>query len=61
MSEYVKDPSHPNGWKVISYSKGKKSGMKDDGAPMTAEAMDEGADGGSEGEEVPDDGWMDTR
>ncbi|KAI1628279.1 Pro-apoptotic serine protease nma111 [Exophiala viscosa] len=55
MSEYVKDPDQPHGWKVISYSKGKKSGSKDDGAPMTAEAMDEGADGASEGEEAPDE------
>ena len=55
MSEYVKDNDQPHGWKVISYSKGKSSGNKDEGAPMTAEAMDEGADGVSEGEEIPDE------
>ena len=55
MSEYVKDPSRPNGWKVISYgAKGKKVDPKSDGAPVTAEGMDEEVDGDSEGEEAPD-------
>ena len=55
MSEYVKDINKPNGWKVISYGgKGKKSGTKDDGAPVTAEAMDEEGDDGSEVDEAPD-------
>ena len=54
MSEYVKDLSRPNGWKVISSgAKGKKPGAKSDGAPVTAEAMDGEAEG-SEGEEGPD-------
>jgi hypothetical protein len=54
MSEYVKDISRPNGWKVISYgAKGKKPGSKSDGAPVTAEGMDEGAEA-SEAEEGPD-------
>lgn len=55
MSEYVKDPSRPNGWKVISYGgKGKKGGNKEDGAPVTAEAMDEGGEDASDVEEAPD-------
>lgn len=56
MSEYVKDSSRPNGWKVISYGdKGKKRGNKSDGAPVTAEGMDEGAEGSDGGEEGPDE------
>lgn len=55
MSEYVKDSSRPNGWKVISYGgKGKNPGNKIDGAPVTAEGMDEAVEG-SEGEEGPDE------
>ncbi|KAJ4523307.1 hypothetical protein HRR78_000803 [Exophiala dermatitidis] len=56
MSEYVKDDSKPTGWRVISYSgKGKQAGGKHDGAPITAEGMDEEA-GASEGDgdEAPD-------
>lgn len=54
MSEYVKDADEPNKWRVISYGKrGRKSGGKDDGAPVTAEAMDEECNG-SDGEEGPD-------
>jgi hypothetical protein len=53
MSEYVKDTSRPDGWKVISYgAKGKKS-EKGEGAPITAEGMDEGGDEPS-GDEAPD-------
>lgn len=54
MSEYVKDPV--NGWKSISYdSAGKRKTTVVDGAPVTAEAMDEGGgDGGSDMEEGPD-------
>ncbi len=55
MSEYVKDPSQPNGWKVISYdAQGKQSGNNSEGVPVTAEGMDEDADGGSDGGEAPD-------
>lgn len=61
MSEYVKDPNQGNSWKTISYgAKGKRT-TKDDGAPVTADAMDEGADEASDGEEAPDtesqSGW----
>lgn len=55
MSEYVKDPKQPTGWRVISYNaKGKKSGSKHDGAPITAEGMDEEAGASDGGEEAPD-------
>jgi hypothetical protein len=54
MSEYVKDPGQVSGWKTISYrSVGKQSGGDSDGAPLTAEGMDEGggdSDDGGEGE-----------
>ena len=54
MSEYVKDPTQPNGWKSISYgSFGKRKTAEIDGAPVTAEGMDEGAEeGGSDVEET---------
>lgn len=53
MSEYVKDDSTAKGWGQVSL---KKRGKKDeDGAPVTADAMDEGADDGSDGEEAPDE------
>lgn len=45
MSEYAR---RENGWKVISHRR------KEDGAPITAEGMDEGGDD-SGGEEGPDD------
>jgi len=62
MSEYVKDPSQPNRWKVISYdAHGKKSGGKHEGVPVTAEAMDEDANGGSDGDEAPDTGDLTSR
>lgn len=50
MSEYVKDTSTPSGWKIVSH---KQAGDKDDGAPLTAEGMDEEATGVS-GDEQPD-------
>ena len=57
MSEYVKDSGRPNGWKVISNGgKGRKSGSKDDGAPVTAEGMEEEGGNGSEVDEGPDCG-----
>lgn len=52
MSEYVKDPSSTSGWKTISYGKRQVRG---DGAPVTAEGMDEEGGGASEGDEGPDD------
>jgi hypothetical protein len=54
MSEYVKDAAQPGGWKAISYhSAGKNSGGDSDGAPLTAEGMEEGggeSDDGGDGE-----------
>lgn len=47
MSEYVKEPGTAAGWKTVSYRK------RTDGAPVTAEGMDEG-DGGSDGDEGQD-------
>lgn len=46
MSLYVKDNDQPTGWQVQSHRK--KMG---EGAPVTADGMDEGADEGSEMEE----------
>lgn len=51
MSEYVKDSGTSTGWKMVSYRKGKK---KDDGAPITADGMDEGGSEGTEGEAEPE-------
>ncbi|EED21123.1 nuclear serine protease HtrA2/Nma111, putative [Talaromyces stipitatus ATCC 10500] len=49
MSEYVKDPSAPAGWKVINYPKRDEASA--DQGNLTADAMDEGAeDGGSDAE-----------
>lgn len=62
MSEYVKDPTQLSGWKTISYhSAGKSSGGESDGAPLTAEGMDEGggeSDDGGEGEAEGEMDWM---
>ena len=47
MSEYVKDVAEPKGWKTILYnSAGQKRAASDesDGAPLTADGMDEGAE-----------------
>ena len=53
MSEYVKDPV--NGWRSISYdSAGKRKTTVGDGAPVTADSMDEGGDDG--GSDVEEDG-----
>lgn len=55
MSEYVKDPSKPNGWRVISYdSQGKKHKGGDEGIPITADAMSAEDDAASDGNEEPD-------
>lgn len=54
MSEYVKDAGQTSGWKTISYhSAGKQNGGESDGAPLTAEGMDErgGSEQGDEGDE----------
>jgi hypothetical protein len=52
MSEYVKDPASASGWKTISY--GRKQ-LRGDGAPVTAEGMDEEGGGTSDGDEAPDE------
>ena len=51
MSEYVKDPTKANGWKVISYGKKGTKNRGEEGVPITAEAMAED-DGMDEGEEA---------
>ena len=47
MSEYVRDPS--KGWKTVSHRK--KGGEEKDGAPVTADGMDEGGSGDEGGDE----------
>ncbi len=56
MSEYVKDGTKSKGWKQVSLSK--KGKQKDDGAPVTADGMEEEGDEGSEGDEAPDGGEL---
>lgn len=47
MSEYIKDPSVPAGWRTVSYEKGKeRRGMTADSSNLNADAMDEGIDDG---------------
>jgi hypothetical protein len=54
MSEYVKDASKEKKWKTISYGhKGRRRATETDGAPLTADGMDEGAADESGGEEAP--------
>ena len=57
MSEYVRDPDKLNGWKVVTYSSGKKTdGGDPDGIPVVADSMDEecaGVDSGNEAEVKP--------
>jgi hypothetical protein len=56
MSEYVKDTSKDTKWRTISYGhKGSKRAGETDGAPMTADGMDEGGADESGGEEAPDE------
>jgi pro-apoptotic serine protease NMA111 len=48
MSEYVKDPSSPEGWRMVSYEKGQqKYGGVADTTYLNADSMDEGAGGGN--------------
>jgi hypothetical protein len=61
MSEYVKDSTKADGWRVISYaSKGNKH-KGEEGAPITADAMSAEDDGMSEGEEAPDSSAIRSR
>jgi hypothetical protein len=47
MSEYVKDPSAPEGWKVISYEGGKtRRPTAPDTANLNADTLDEDRDEG---------------
>jgi len=47
MSEYIKDPSAPEGWRTITYEKGKeKHGSPADTTNLNADAMSEGMDEG---------------
>lgn len=52
MSQYVKDDEKPTGWRVVSYANNNK--QKDEGAPVTAEGMEEEGGDESGGEEEPD-------
>lgn len=55
MSEYIKDPSSPAGWRTITYEKGQeKQGVSADTTNLNADAMDEGYDGG--GSDIEPDG-----
>lgn len=43
MSEYLKDPSAPDGWRTISHPKQKhKDGIAPDSSNLNPDAMDEG-------------------
>jgi len=42
MSEYIKDPNSPEGWKTICYERGEeKRGLSADSLNLNADAMDE--------------------
>jgi hypothetical protein len=44
MSQYIKDEDSAAGWKVVSSRR--QGAKKQEGAPVTADGMDEGADDG---------------
>lgn len=47
MSEYIKDPSAPAGWRTVSYDpREDKRGAAPDAANLNADAMDEVFEGG---------------
>lgn len=50
MSSYIKDPTHPLGWKTVSYGKDRqKEGVAADAANLNPDAMVEDVeDGGDE-------------
>lgn len=49
MSEYIKDPSTPAGWRTISHDKhDAKRGIAPDAANLNPDAMDEEFQGGSD-------------
>lgn len=42
MSQYIKDPSHPAGWRTVSHAQDKyKDGIDPDVANLNPDAMDE--------------------
>lgn len=47
MSEYLKDPSVPAGWRTVSHDKSDKLGVSPDAANLNPDAMDEGMEGGA--------------
>lgn len=48
MSEYLKDPSVPAGWRTISHEKSEvKLGVSPDAANLNPDAMDEVFEGGA--------------
>ena len=49
MSEYLKDPSQPCGWRTVSHNKSKhKDGITPDVANLNPDAMEQGYDGASD-------------
>ncbi|PIG78992.1 nuclear serine protease HtrA2/Nma111 [Aspergillus arachidicola] len=49
MSEYLKDPSQPYGWRTVSHNKSKhKDGIAPDAANLNPDAMEQGYDGASD-------------
>jgi pro-apoptotic serine protease NMA111 len=53
MSEYVKDPNSPEGWKTICYDKGEeRRDLSADSINLNADAMDEDSDGGNSDPEM---------
>ena len=61
MSEYVKDPTKPNGWKVISYGRKGSNQKGEEGAPVTADSMSAEDDGVEEAEEAPESAIIRSR
>lgn len=59
MSEYVKDAGPASRWRTISYqSVGEHGGGASDGAPLTAEGMDEGGGESDDGDGVEGDLYL---
>ncbi|RMZ82621.1 hypothetical protein DV738_g1699, partial [Chaetothyriales sp. CBS 135597] len=52
MSEYIKDEENALGWRHVSYTD--HGIQQDEGAPVTADGMDEGGAEASDGEAAPD-------
>jgi hypothetical protein len=57
MSEYVRESAESSEWRTISYpSVGKEAGGDSEGAPVTAEGMDEGGEASDDGDEGENEG-----